>query len=66
MEWPSWWDGDETRSGPIQTDYDIQHWPSVFVIDAEGIIRAIDVHGPDLDATVDESLAKIGDSKPAP
>lgn len=66
MEWPSWWDGDETRSGPIQTDYDVQHWPSVFVIDAEGIIRAIDVHGPDLDATVDEALAKIGDSKPAP
>jgi peroxiredoxin len=64
MSWPSWWDGDETRSGPIQTDYDIQHWPSVFVIDAEGIIRAIDVHGPDLDASVDEALAKIGDESP--
>ena len=60
MEWPSWWDGDETRSGPIQTDYDIQHWPSVFVIDAEGVIRAIDVHGAELDAAVDEALAKVG------
>lgn len=57
MEWPCWWDGDETRSGPIQTDYDIQMWPSVFVIDAEGIIRAIDVHGADLDKAVDEALA---------
>jgi len=57
MEWPCWWDGDETRSGPIQTDYDTQHWPSVFVIDAAGIIRAIDVHGADLDKAVDEALA---------
>jgi peroxiredoxin len=64
MEWPSWWDGDETRSGPIQTDYDIQHWPSVFVIDAEGIIRAIDVHGAQLDEAVDKALARIGEENP--
>jgi peroxiredoxin len=66
MEWPSWWDSDETRSGPIQTDYDVQHWPTVFVIDAEGIIRAIDVHGAELDAAVDQALAKIGDSRATP
>jgi peroxiredoxin len=60
MEWPCWWDGDETRSGPIQTDYDTQHWPSVFVINAEGIIRAIDVHGAELDKAVDEAIAKMG------
>jgi peroxiredoxin len=66
MEWPSWWDGDETRSGPIQTDYDIQHWPTVFVIDSKGIIRAIDVRGADLDAAVVEALAKVDDSKAAP
>ena len=59
MTWPSWYDGDETRSGPIQTDYDIQHWPSVFVIDAAGVIQAIDVHGPELDAAVDKALAKL-------
>jgi peroxiredoxin len=59
MTWPSWYDGDETRSGPIQTDYDIQHWPSVFVIDAEGIIQAIDVHGPELDAAVDKAMAAL-------
>jgi Peroxiredoxin len=66
MEWPSWWDRDETRSGPIQTDYDIQHWPTVFVIDAKGIIRTIDVHGAELDAAVDEALAKIGDNQITP
>jgi peroxiredoxin len=59
MEWPCWWDGDETRSGPIQTDYDTQHWPSVYVIDAEGIIRAIDAHGAELDKAVDEALEKL-------
>lgn len=66
MDWPSWWDGDETRSGPIQTDYDIQHWPSVFVIDADGVIRAIDVHGAELDAAVDEALAMIDKRRDTP
>jgi peroxiredoxin len=66
MEWPCWWDGDETRSGPIQTDYDTQHWPSVFVIDAEGIIRAIDVHGAELDNAVDEALAKVSKKSSTP
>ena len=37
MSWRCWWDGEETR-GPIETDYDVPHWPRVFVIDAEGVI----------------------------
>lgn len=59
MNWPSWYDGDETRNGPIQTDYDIQHWPTSFVIDAEGIIQAIDVRGSELDKAVDQALAAL-------
>lgn len=52
MTWRSWWDGDEIR-GPIETDYDVPHWPRVFVIDADGIIRAIDPEPDDLDRTVE-------------
>jgi thiol-disulfide isomerase/thioredoxin len=37
MTWPSWWDGDVR--GPIQTAYDVKAWPTVVVIDREGIIR---------------------------
>lgn len=66
MEWPTFWDGDEAGSGPLQAEYDIQHWPTVIVINAEGLIHAIDVKAADLDAAVDEALAKIGDGLTSP
>ncbi|HEV3339603.1 MAG TPA: carboxypeptidase regulatory-like domain-containing protein [Pirellulales bacterium] len=55
MTWRCWWDGEEIR-GPIETDYDVPHWPRVFVIDAEGIIRAIDPEADELDRTIDMLL----------
>ncbi len=58
MSWPSWYDGEETR-GPIEIDYDVPHWPRIFVIDAKGIIRYIDAHGKELDAAVEKLLAEI-------
>ncbi len=58
MKWPSWWDSGENR-GPIQTDYNIEKWPTVFVIDASGVIRAIDVRDNALDEVVDALLAEM-------
>ncbi len=55
MTWRCWWDGEETR-GPIETDYDVHHWPRVFVIDAVGIIRAIDPETDELDRTIEALL----------
>lgn len=52
MTWRCWWDGEETR-GPIETDYDVSHWPRVFVIDAEGIIRSIDPEAEELGRTIE-------------
>ena len=39
MTWPSWYDGAADR-GPIAERYHVRGYPSIFVIDAEGIIRA--------------------------
>lgn len=36
VTWRSWWDG---NNGPIATDWQIPFWPSIFVIDQEGVIR---------------------------
>jgi len=55
MAWPSWWDGEQIR-GPIETEYNVPHWPSVYVIDAEGTFVAIDVRGEDLDAAIEKAL----------
>jgi thiol-disulfide isomerase/thioredoxin len=57
MGWPSWYDGEEIR-GPIETDYDVPHWPRVYLIDPKGVIRYIDVHDKELDDAVDSLLAE--------
>ena len=36
VTWRSWWDG---NNGPIASDWEIPFWPSIFVIDQEGVIR---------------------------
>jgi thiol-disulfide isomerase/thioredoxin len=57
MTWPSWWDGG--FRGPIQTSYDVQHWPTVYVLDPDGVIRHIDVRGEELGRAVDALLAEM-------
>jgi thiol-disulfide isomerase/thioredoxin len=39
MTWPSWYDGADDP-GPIAKRYHVRGYPSMFVIDAKGIIRA--------------------------
>jgi len=58
MGWPSWYDGEEIR-GPIETDYDVQHWPTTYVIDAKGVIRYFDVRGEELGKAVEALLAEL-------
>ena len=57
MTWPSWWDGG--FRGAIQTAYDVAHWPTVYVLDPEGVIRYVDVRGENLDRAVDTLLAEM-------
>ena len=51
MDWPSFWDGG--YNGPTQARYNIDHYPTVYVLDAKGVIRYIDAEGKDLDRAVD-------------
>jgi hypothetical protein len=39
MTWPNWFDGPQGE-GPIARRYHIRGYPSVFLIDAKGVIRA--------------------------
>jgi thiol-disulfide isomerase/thioredoxin len=38
LMWRSVWDGG-TTNGPIATVYRVEHWPTIVVIDAEGVIQ---------------------------
>jgi RNA polymerase sigma factor (sigma-70 family) len=56
MTWPQWYDG-EDDGGPIVERYHVRAYPTVFVIDAKGIIRAKNALGEGLDQLV-ERLVK--------
>ena len=58
LEWRSWWDGGGV-GGPIATRWRITRWPTVYVIDAKGVIRYMDVRGTELDRAVDTLLAEL-------
>ena len=58
ITWTSFWDGGST-DGPISTKWGVQGWPTIFIIDQEGIIRAKNKRGEDMDEVVDELLAEM-------
>jgi hypothetical protein len=65
ITWRSWWDGGNT-SGPIATRWNVRGWPTVYVLDAKGVIRSKNVRDKDLDEAVDALLREIeGVAKPA-
>ena len=37
MTWRSWYDGG--TSGPISTKFNVHGWPTLYLIDADGVIR---------------------------
>jgi thiol-disulfide isomerase/thioredoxin len=57
MTWPSWYDG-TVDHGPIAERYHVRTYPSIFVIDAQGIIRARHFHSVDQDL-VDKLLDEM-------
>ena len=42
--WRSWWDGGGIE-GPIATQWQISNWPTLYVLDANGVVRYIESHG---------------------
>ena len=38
INWRSWWDG-PTRTGPIATRFGVRTWPTLIVLDHNGIVR---------------------------
>ena len=54
INWRSWWDGE--MWGSVARTWQLPGWPGVFVIDAQGVIRAVNPLGAELDRVVDELL----------
>ena len=52
----TWWDGhaEANTSGPIATEWGVTTWPTIYVLDEEGVIRSVGDRGGHL-------IAKVGD-----
>jgi hypothetical protein len=58
ITWRSWWDGGSTH-GPIATKWQIESWPSIYVLDHKGKIRYSNLHPENLDRAVDKLLKEV-------
>ena len=60
ITWRSWWGGKEGTSGPIAKAWNVHSWPTIYVLDQEGVIRYKNVRGEKLDDAVDALLKEMG------
>ena len=58
ITWRSWWDGGSTH-GPIASKWNIRGWPTVYVLDAKGVIRYKNVRGEAMDKAIEELMAEM-------
>ncbi len=56
ITWRNWYDGPD---GPIARAWGVVAWPTVYVLDARGVIRYTNVRGAALDRAVDKLLAEM-------
>ncbi|MFQ3593693.1 MAG: TlpA disulfide reductase family protein [Gemmataceae bacterium] len=61
MPWVHWWNG---RKGEIGEQLNIRFFPTIFVLDAKGVIRYKGVRGKAMDKAVDTLLAEMEAEKP--
>ena len=59
ITWRSFWNGEKGTSGPISKTWNIKGWPTLYVIDAQGIIRykAVGANEEEIDAAIEKALA---------
>jgi thiol-disulfide isomerase/thioredoxin len=58
MTWPNWKTAG-TNDAIVKT-WNVDSWPAIFVIDAKGIVRYMNVRGAYLENAVDTLLAEMG------
>ena len=63
MPWTHWWNGSD---GGIIAAWDVQGYPTIYVLDDKGTIRYKDLRGPELENAVNGLLAEMRQSVAGP
>ncbi|TDJ66663.1 MAG: hypothetical protein E2O39_16100 [Planctomycetota bacterium] len=58
ITWRSFWNGPKGTGGPISAQWNVRGWPTIYVLDKQGVIRFKNVRGEAMDEAVDELLAE--------
>jgi thioredoxin family protein len=58
ITWRSFWCGEKGTRGDIPTAWNVRGWPTIYLIDHEGVIRYKNVRGEALDKAIAELVAK--------
>lgn len=58
VSWRSFWNGEKGPGGPIATQWNVQGWPTLYLIDHEGIIRNKWLGNPG-DDVLDKEIEKL-------
>jgi len=59
ITWRSFWNGPDGTSGPISKRWNVNAWPTIYVLDAQGRVRYANVRGEAMDEAVDTLLAEL-------
>lgn len=62
INWRSFWDGG-SPSGPIAAAWNVLGWPTIYVLDAQGMIRFKNLRGSELEVAVEQLLAELVEQK---
>lgn len=57
LAWRNWWDG--SPDGPIATAWQVEAFPTVYVLDGRGVVRFVHVRGPALGHAVESLLREL-------
>ncbi len=60
LNWRSFWNGPAGTDGPISQAWQVRGWPTIYVIDHEGVIRFKNVRGSEMDSAITSLLAEMG------
>jgi thiol-disulfide isomerase/thioredoxin len=60
ITWRSFWCGEKGTDGDIPSLWNVHGWPTVYVLDHRGVIRAKSVTGTALDRALDKLVSEVG------
>ncbi len=59
ITWRSFWNGPDGTQGPISKEWNVQGWPTLYIMDHKGVIRQKYVVGSPGDKVLDEEIDKL-------